>query len=336
LPRRAAATPTRRIGPASRLALGGIGALVLIVALELLLRWAWPAEPAALDPASPQARQPYRYDPDLGWTWASLPEPVAEVNADGFRRRERVPRAPAEGQRRVVVLGDSQAQGAGVVAADSFVSLAEARLGPKWELLNAGVTGYRSLQVLRQLRRDIGGWAPEAVLVDCMPHDSPREDRAVLGRSSGWADRAREGLWGSRLWVLLHAGLAVSGLRSWESMPFPVQLPLLRAEGVAAVSEPGNLDLIHRWGEDRGVKVIFMSYPRGIGHVHCLTGPDDLPPGALRFDPCPALVASGLPVEALFFDVNHLRPAGHQIVAEALAAELPRLLDALGEGAPRP
>ena len=331
MPRRAAATSRRSsapLGPVARLALSGVGALVLIAALELLLRWAWPAQPAAVDPASPQARRPYRYDPDLGWTWAALPDPVAEVNVDGFRRRERVPREPAEGQRRVVVLGDSQAQGGGVVAADTFVTLAEERLGPRWELLNAGVTGYRSLQVLRQLRRDIGVWQPEAVLVDCMPADSPREDRAVLGRPLGFGDQVREGLWGSRLWVLLHAGLGVTGLRSWESMPFPVQLPLLRSEGLAEAAEPGNLDLIHRWGEDNDVKVIFMGYPRGGGHVACLTGPEDLPPGALRFDPCPALVASGLPLEALFFDISHLRPAGHQIVAEALAAELPGLLGA--------
>lgn len=328
MPRRAVdATSFRRPSRIVGAGLACVAVALVLLALELGLRAAWPATPAALDPTSPQARSPYRYDADLGWTWARLPEPVSEVNADGFRRAQRVPRSPAPGQRRVVVLGDSQAQGAGVAADETFVARAEQALGPRWELLNAGVTGYRSLQVLRQLRRDIGGWSPHAVIVDCMPKDSPREDRAVLGRPLGWGDRVREGLWGSRLWVLLHAALGMAGLRSWESMPFPVQLPRVRQAGLAGGAEPGNLDLIHRWGQDHGVRVIFMAYPRGVGHVRCLTGPEDLPAGALHFDPCPALVASGLPVESLFFDVNHLRPKGHAIVAEALVAALPGLMD---------
>ena len=43
------------------------------------------AGPAALDADSPQSRQPYRYDPDLFWYWDKLPDPVAEIDKDGFR-----------------------------------------------------------------------------------------------------------------------------------------------------------------------------------------------------------------------------------------------------------
>lgn len=299
-----------------------------VVVAELALRVLIPigAGPAALDPTSPQSRQPYRYDPDLFWYWDTLPDPVAEIDADGFRRKKPVDRAPPPGVTRVALLGDSQMQGAGVAHEQTFAHLTEQALGEGWELLNAGNTGYRSLHVLRLLRLRVGAFAPHGVLVDCMPRDSERETRALLGQPLDERGRLRELLWQSRLYLVGQVALRLMGAKSWESMPFPVQLPVVRERLGPPQPERGNLDLIQAWGDENNVRVIFMTYPRKSSHIHCATGPAELPPGARVFDPCPALLASGLPQDELFIDVNHLQPRGHEIIAEALTAALPGLM----------
>ena len=318
-----------------RALLGALCAPVAVVVAELALRVLIPlgAGPAALEADSPQSRQPYRYDPDLFWYWDKLPDPVAEIDKDGFRRKKPVDRAPPPGVTRVALLGDSQAQGAGVAHKQTFAHLTEQALGEGWELLNAGNTGYRSLHVLRLLRLRVGAFAPHGVIIDCMPRDSERETRALLGQPLDERGRVRELLWHSRLYLVGQVILRLSGARSWESMPFPVQLPVVRDRLGPPQPERGNLDLIQAWGDENNVRVIFMTYPRKSSHIHCATGPAELPPGARVFDPCPALLQSGLSKDELFIDVNHLQPRGHAIIAEALTAALPGLMAGAGPGA---
>jgi hypothetical protein len=267
------------------------------------------------------------HDPDLFWYWAALPSPGNEVNGYGFRRTRPMALTPAPGTIRTVTLGDSQVFGGGVRAQEAFSHVAEERLGPSWEVLNAGVSGYRSLHVYRLLRLKVLPHRPRYVVVDCMSHDSPREDGPLAPRPRR-ALSFEEALWNSRLYYLGQLGVRIAGWAPWETLPWPLQLPELRGR---ARSSPdprdhgrlGNGDLIARWARAHGIEPLFMRYAYvQDGAIHCQDDGRSMPYGYAHFDTCGALRASGHPPMALFLDRNHLSPLGHGVVGEALAAKL--------------
>lgn len=88
----------------------------------------------------------------------------ARTNSSGWRDRERAA-APAEGVRRVVVLGDSFTFGVGADDGDRFTELLEARRADL-EVLNFGVNGYGTDQALCVLREEGLGYAPDVVVYE--------------------------------------------------------------------------------------------------------------------------------------------------------------------------
>lgn len=332
------------MGSPRRLLAALLGLPLLLAGGELGLRLAFPwGRRAAMADAEVQAHlgQGFRHDPDLSWYWSVLPDPTAGIDEHGFRRSAPITLTPPPGVRRVIALGDSQVFGGGVKGAQAFPNLAEARLGPGWEVLNAGLSGYRSLNIYRLLRKKLLRYEPDWLLVDAMPKDSPREDGPLVERGASGGPLG-EALWNSRLYYFSQLALRLARLRPWETLPWPLQLHEVRqrltdpSQGDLRDSpDMGNHDLIARFAAEHGIGTIFMRYPVQTpeGTVGCMTWEGSMPEGYPLFDACAALQADGRPADALFIDANHLRPEGNEVVAQALSAFL-LTLDGAGHGAP--
>jgi len=157
---------------ASRLALLLFGCLLAFLALEGLTRIAFPVEKE-----SDKFWQP---DPLLGWT--NIPnktgffrsEEVGEIpvaiNSKGLRDVE-YDYAKPEDVFRILVLGDSFAQALQVDVEDSFPELLEAQLNERsdsslrFEVINAGVTGYGTDQELLFFQQEGHKYEPDLVIL---------------------------------------------------------------------------------------------------------------------------------------------------------------------------
>lgn len=303
----------------------GVG---LLVAAELGLRAAFPmarsADPTAHD-VEAHASAGFVYHPDLGWYWKNLPSPGSQVNEYGFRRVEPMTPGRPAGKHRMIVFGDSQVYGAGGPAEESFPVVAEANV-EGWEVLNAGISGFRSLHIYRLLRLKMEPYEPDYILLDAMHHDSAREDGPLVARPEGATSRVQEVLWKSHLYMMGHVLLRIAGVRPWETLPWPVQLPVVREKLGEGGTLQGNWDLIAAWADARGIKTVFMAYPYSPGGAYaCHTRFDELPQGYPVFDACKALRTSGRPASEMFRDHNHLTAEGNRTVGEALAAFLAEL-----------
>lgn len=94
-------------------------------------------------------RQPYRYDPVIGW-WhlsnvtAHLPLGetfhLLRTNAEGMRADKNYPKAAPQGRKRIALLGDSYTAGDGVSNGERFGDLLETR-HPQFDVLNFGLNG---------------------------------------------------------------------------------------------------------------------------------------------------------------------------------------------------
>lgn len=313
-----------------------VGPLLGLLLAEGALRLMFPVgRRATMNAAEVEAHMGYgyAYDPDLYWYWKDLPDPTAGIDAYGFRRSEPIQPVPPPGVRRVITLGDSQTFGGGVPAEQAFPNVTEELLGEGWEVLNAGISGYRSLNIYRLIRKRLMAYQPHYLLIDAMPKDSPREDGPLVERGVS-GGRVGEALWNSRVYYFGQLTLRLSGLRPWETLPWPLQLHEVRTRLVDPSQgdlrnspDMGNHDLIGRFARQQGVEVIFMRYPvqQADGTVGCMAWEGSLPEDFPIFDACGVLSADGRPSSELFIDNNHLRPEGNVVVATALAAFLTAL-----------
>ena len=294
-------------------------ALVLFGGAELALRLLLPPlRTATLPEGEIRAHLEggsFRYDPDLYWYWAELPHGL--VNAQGFRGTDPTSLEPTPGSTRVVTFGDSQTFGAGVDDHETYSAVAERELGPGWEVLNAGISGYRSLQVYRLLHRRVAAFHPQIVVVDCIPMDSVRDDGPTVNASLH--SHALERLaWNSALIYVLRYGWFKMRFREHRWLDTPAKEIRPDATGY------GNHDLIDEWARGRGITAVFLEYPvtRDDFELACHTSPGELPPGAPVVEACRALMESGHSGEELFQDRNHLTVLGNEIVGGALAETL--------------
>lgn len=97
------------------------------------------------------------------------------VSAQGFRSPPVAIPKPA-GTRRVLILGDSVTWGAGVREEETFARKLEASLRDAWacavEVVNAGVSGYGSVEELDVLEHEGLAFAPDVVLVFHVENDN--------------------------------------------------------------------------------------------------------------------------------------------------------------------
>lgn len=164
----------RRVSPViarrwAQRAMLGAGATVLALAgAEILVRIAWPHPYVR-----PTEQRLIRYSPTLGWEYvpgriaiSAAPYQYAQrvrISSLGLRDREYTPAKPA-GVRRIAVLGDSFTAGCEVREHEVYTEVMERLLGPGWEVLNFGVTGYGPLQELLQLKEKVLSFQPDVVL----------------------------------------------------------------------------------------------------------------------------------------------------------------------------
>ena len=259
-----------------------------------------------------------RFHPELGWERSDLPNPGLGINAHGFRHPE-VSRAKPAGTWRAFALGDSQTYGAGVDAPQAYPSQAEAMLrerapaGLSVELINAGISGYTSLQALRLVRLKLLEWQPDALVVDCRTHDSNREDVPGAVGDAGLLERLT---FHSRLaWTLR---FVVELLRPENARPMRVDALERTAESLAAAF--GNHEPIAQLAREHDLQLIFVDYPFwDDGRVACLAPNHELPKGVPVAPACAALASAGVPLDQLFLDNNHLTVEGNRRVGQALA-----------------
>jgi len=120
--------------------------------------------------------------PDRDLFWKQVPGHVAgnvRINAHGLRGPDFAAAKPA-GVRRIVLLGDSVTFGYGVTEEESFAGRLRRQLGPGVEIINAGITGYSSLQGLRLYETVVRAYQPDVLLVLFGYNDH---------HSSVWSDR---------------------------------------------------------------------------------------------------------------------------------------------------
>lgn len=93
------------------------------------------------------------------------------TNDEGLRTT--VPRARGSA-RRVVLLGDSVVFGWGVDDGETLADGAQARLGTRWEVLNAGQPGYSTVMASWLYLEEVDAWKPDVVVVFVPQHDANR------------------------------------------------------------------------------------------------------------------------------------------------------------------
>lgn len=115
----------------------------------------------------------YEYDGFLGWRHkrnfsgdliTNEYHTTLSYNAEGFRSLERRHAKP-ENVSRVVVLGDSFVDGYTVQVQDRLTEVLEARLGPRFEVINLGVAGYSTDQELLLLEQEGWNYQPDVVVL---------------------------------------------------------------------------------------------------------------------------------------------------------------------------
>ncbi len=263
------------------------------------------------------------YDSVLGWRRQVVPNPTFGIESHGFRHAE-VKVAKAAGALRGFALGDSQTFGAGLDADQAYASVTERLLradGLDVEVINTGLSGYRSIQALRLMQGQLAPFEADFVVVDCQGQDSPHD--ALPPQGAGWRDTAQRGLFESRLYRAARLGIEQSSARLGGVEKRNLALPEFSLPSpFPAARMGGNHDLIQAWADSHQIKVFFLDYPFGEGHVRALVGADDLPAGAHLVATVPALERTGLSVDDLFLDNNHLSARGSEVVAGELAAAI--------------
>jgi lysophospholipase L1-like esterase len=283
------------------------------------------------------------FDPVLGWRmlpgiekWGefwSATEP-GRTNEHGWRDRGRtIARAP--GERRIAAIGDSFTFGQGVDAPQRFTELLEQNLG--WQVLNFGCCAYGPDQGLLVFEHHASVFEPDAVLlVLFLGNDF---DDLLLDRKAGWSKpwfRAR----GDELelvpphadWqthVRMHSFVAELVLQFVErntpaarraedlldTDPQMLLVAVLRRLHAAVLRRDAHLLVALAHGCDDALRLRRDDRADALLAALQATGVD-------TFDTHAALAAAG--DVATYLPNGHWSPAGHAIVARALAAELAR------------
>ncbi|MCP4803830.1 MAG: hypothetical protein GY913_17745 [Proteobacteria bacterium] len=261
------------------------------------------------------------FHPELGWVRAELPLPSEGINAAGFRYgKEEVDPVKPDGVWRAFTLGDSQTYGAGVKWKESYPAVAEKALKEQHDaagvqLINAGISGYGSLQALKLIRYQLLDYDPDLIIVDAQTRDDLRDD---LVRSVAGVSKVQEVLFYSRAYYFLRVAVE----RSTGGTGRRMSAQALPEDGhISRDTTYGNHDLIQELGEREGFDVLFVDYPVWArkDRVACLVLDGELPEGAKVARVCEALQASGHKPFDLFFDRNHMKPLGCEIAGKALA-----------------
>jgi hypothetical protein len=199
----------------------GAGLVLFGIALALLIgevvaRWQFklPDVMVEADPELGWRHIPNRtgWYSESGWRFDGKPRFPVSINSSGLLEREYPLEKPA-GVRRVVVLADSFGGDFGVPFEALFTKVAEARANAghravRYEVINAGVSGYGTAQELVMLRSVGWSYEPDVVVLSFYMND-------VGDNDDGYARRPRFSLEDGRL----VSQAPVAGVAEIESLP---------------------------------------------------------------------------------------------------------------------
>lgn len=189
-------------GPAARVGLGLMATALALAAAEALL--GGPLRPAlthARDAAwreqlDAMHRALHRADPALVYAprpgaAVQMPYGRAAFNAQGLREDHPVAATPGP-DHRVVVLGDSLVWGELLAREEAIPAALDRALGPGFEVLNAGVTGYATAQEAAWYRRAVRPLSPDTVVLvfclnDLLTFSGPFHHHASSAQRSAYA-----------------------------------------------------------------------------------------------------------------------------------------------------
>lgn len=210
------------------------------------------------------------------------------ISADGLRDRD-LPREKPAGEVRIAAIGDSITFANGVKRERGWTEQLERLLnvrtrpdGPRFEVLNLGIPGYNTTQVVERLRRLGLAFEPDLVVYAYALNDPQafslegaalRAMREEGERVAEEAPALRRWLARSRLFLLLRE-LLLRGQAPWR----PEQMPADPVYEAMKRGEPGSyLRGIHREGESA------RRWPQGLADLAALVREHDLPALVLVF-----------------------------------------------------
>ncbi len=122
------------------------------------------------------------FDPRLGWRLRpNLRREGAQTNAAGMRANLEFPLEPAEGRRRLVLVGDSYTFGSGVHNQETFAQQLADRHLPGWDVLNLAVPGYGTDQQVLAFEHVGARYRPDVVVLGFFVRDYERNLLAFRG-----------------------------------------------------------------------------------------------------------------------------------------------------------
>lgn len=281
------------------------------------------------------------------WSGAFPPEIVErvgrtdvsiETNSLGLRSPELMQPKPAD-VFRIVVLGDSVTFGWGVHAEDTYASqlaglLAALHPGQRFEVVNAGVSGYGTWQEALWLQQQVATLQPDLVIVQAHLNDAADNLWGTYGQAIGSQNSP---LAGSALLKLIQLVLLAqrgggtgsgSCANDWNEA----------GRRVCWDTTMALLDEIQSTASQADAKTVLMPMPMRWQVEPGVTDPrtwvdaaryqDELGKFASRHgwlfvDPLPAFQSAAKSASAsLFLDVGHPSEAGHRILAQELYRNL--------------
>lgn len=268
------------------------------------------------------------------------------TNSLGLRGPERAARKPA-GVYRVVCLGAYQTVGHGVDDEDAFPARLERRLDEapgrpyRFEVWNAGRHSATAIMGLALLEGELAAYEPDALVLEYgfvdlnVWGDDWRLEPLMLPRRSGAAGRLRAAAKAVALSVLVRSHLAVRVVRRLKERRLPAAeagweeamrriLALARERGLPVIL----IDRAHQQGKRAAFERLAAQGP-GVSFVSVKDAFDASPPSAAQEA---ALRAGGtwldefsfhgtppLTHAAYYSSIYQLNPAGHDVLARALA-----------------
>lgn len=239
------------------------------------------------------------------------------INKQGFRGKV-ISSPKPKGVFRIFVIGDSCAFGNALKHTQAYPFYLEGLLNqPKnkvaYEVVNAGVPGYSSLQGLRHLERDILPYQPDLVI-------------ASFGWNDTWpavfyTDKEQKSPYylSTAIYNMLQHSLVFLYLENIASVSIAKMSAFLvkndkKTEKRSRVPEDDfvkNLTAIESLGRRKHFKVIFLNQPARqlvTHHYDYLIRRVCSEQNAIFLDLLPAFISSGRPAEELFLDANHYSP----------------------------
>ena len=135
------------------------------------------------------------YDDVMGWTLGSNRKSANGLyysSAEGIRAPgEGVSFAKTSAKTRIALVGDSFTFGDNVAYEESWGYLLEKALGPEFEVLNFGVSGYAVDQAYLRYEKDVRPWHPKLVIFGFISDDVERSMRlyhSAMTSRGGWGE----------------------------------------------------------------------------------------------------------------------------------------------------